>query len=122
MKQEHSSARLRRGASFARVTKGTTGQLERMRHAAIAADGAFPPKVKALAAMLWSIAARCEPCIAHYARQARAAGATEAEAGEFLALAGTLGGCVGETWARKAFAVFIEPSGDGNCCPDFDTE
>lgn len=104
----------RRG-QFERITKGTAGHIEHMRQAAIYAEGAFAPKVKALAAMLWSIAERCEPCVEHYARRARALGATEAEAGEFLALAGTLGGCLGETWARKAFIAFTR-TGDSHPC------
>lgn len=101
---------------FAKVTKGTTGCIQRMREAAIYADDAFPVKVKVLAAMLWSIAARCEPCVRYYAWKAREQGATEEEVGEFLALASTLGGCVGEMWALKAYAAFAEDEGGESCC------
>jgi hypothetical protein len=39
-------------------------------------------------------------------QQARGLGATEAELGEFLAVASTMGGCVGEMWALKAFKAY----------------
>jgi nucleoside-diphosphate-sugar epimerase len=36
----------------------------------------------------------------------RDVGATQAELGEFLAVASTMGGCVGEMWALKAFKAY----------------
>lgn len=101
---------------FAKITKGTAGCIQRMREAAIYADGAFPAKVKVLAAMLWSISSRCEPCVRYYAYKAREQGATEEEVGEILALASTLGGCVGEMWAVKAYAAFAEEHDRVPCC------
>lgn len=91
---------------FAKVGHGTVRHLEAMRQDAIFADGVLPARLKALAAGLWSISARCEPCIEYYMRRARELGVTEAEVAETLAIASTMGGCVGETWALKALAAF----------------
>lgn len=88
---------------FAKVTRGTAGHLQRMRHEAIFTDGAISAKMKALAAALWSISARCEPCLKFYILKAKELGATESEIGEILAVAAVMGGCVGEMWALKAF-------------------
>ena len=79
--------------------------IEQMRTDAIYTDGALPSRTKALAAMLWSVSARCEPCLAHYARKATELGASRDELTEMLAIASVMGGCVGETWALKAFAA-----------------
>jgi AhpD family alkylhydroperoxidase len=102
---------------YAKVAKGTTAMVHKMRQTAIYADGSFPAKVKVLAAMLWSVSARCEPCVKHYAAKAKEYGATDEEVGEFLALASAMGGCVGETWALKAYAAYKEDGADaGVCC------
>lgn len=90
---------------FARATHGTTSQVEEMRKRHIYADGALPSKIKLLMALLWSVQARCEPCIGHYAQRAAESGASEAEIGETLAVAVTMGACVAETWALKAFSA-----------------
>lgn len=91
---------------FNRVTKGSADHIDKMRKQAIFTDGAVSAKYKALSAMLWSISARCEPCIKYYVIQASKYGATESELGEFLAVASTMGGCVGEMWALKAYSSF----------------
>lgn len=91
---------------FAKATHGVTRHIQQMRQAAIFTDGALPARQKALAAMLWSISARCEPCIAFYVQQAVTRGATEAELGDVLAIASTMGGCVGEMWALKAYKAY----------------
>ncbi|MEY2161259.1 MULTISPECIES: carboxymuconolactone decarboxylase family protein [unclassified Rhodanobacter] len=91
---------------FAKVTHGVTRHIQQMRQAAIFTDGALPARQKALAAMLWSISARCEPCIVFYVQQAVTFGATEAELGDVLAVASTMGGCVGEMWALKAYKAY----------------
>ncbi|HLF39700.1 MAG TPA: carboxymuconolactone decarboxylase family protein [Burkholderiales bacterium] len=88
---------------FSKVTKNTAGHIQKMRQEAIFTDGVFPAKVKALAAALWGISARCEPCLKFYILKARELGATEQEVGEFLAVASAMGGCVGEMWALKAY-------------------
>lgn len=93
---------------FARIAKGTTAHIKKMRQDIIYTDGVLPTKIKILGALLWSISARCEPCVAGYAEQARKYEVTEEELGEFLALASTMGGCVGETWALKAYKAFKE--------------
>jgi AhpD family alkylhydroperoxidase len=102
---------------FAKATHGTTGAIQGMRQKAIYSDGALPAKFKVLSALLWSISARCEPCVKYYAMKSREIGASEEEVGEICAVAATMGGCVGETWALKAFAAFREPSGsEDECC------
>jgi AhpD family alkylhydroperoxidase len=113
-------------AEFGKVTKGTVRHINQMREEAIFADGAVPARFKALAATLWAVSARCEPCIKFYVQQARGLGATEAELGEFLAVASTMGGCVGEMWALKAFKAYkdlatAEPAAattkeEASCC------
>ncbi len=107
---------------FSKVTNGAVGHIDRMRQKSIFTDGAIPSKHKALAAVLWSVSARCEPCFKFYILKAKELGATREEVGEFLAIASTMGGCVGEMWALKAFKVFVsdEESIDNNeepsCC------
>lgn len=102
---------------FAKVGHGTVKHLQAMRQDAIFTDGALPARLKALAAALWSISARCEPCIRFYMLRARELGASDAEVSEMLAVASTMGGCVGETWALKAFqASRLEGQADETCC------
>ena len=115
-------------ADFTEVAKGTPKHIDAMRRDAILTDGAVPARLKALAAMLWAISARCEPCAAFYIGEAVRCGATETELGEFLAIASTMGGCVGEMWALKAFKAYKDrtnpagtpqaasPTADDACC------
>jgi AhpD family alkylhydroperoxidase len=93
-------------AEFGKLTKDTVRHINQMRQDAIIADGAVPARFKALAAMLWAVSARCEPCFKFYVEQAVRLGANQAELGEFLAVASTMGGCVGEMWALKAFQAY----------------
>lgn len=67
-----------------------------MRQEVIFSDGVLSAKIKALVAALWGISVRCEPCLKLYILKAKELGATEAEVGEVLAVASTMGGCVGE--------------------------
>lgn len=105
---------------FSRLSSGTTQAIHGMREKAIFADGLLPAKHKALAAVLWSVSARCEPCIKFYVQQAKRLGASKEEAGELLAVASAMGGCVGEMWALKAFHAFLaegKPSAEEpSCC------
>lgn len=94
------------GEPNARVAR----HLKAMRQEAIFSDGALPARVKALAAALWSVSARCEPCIDAYMRKARELGASPEETDEMLAIASAMGGCVGETWANKALTTTAEDS------------
>lgn len=109
---------------FGSLTGGVTEHIQAMRKQAIFTDGALPARHKALAAVLWSISARCEPCIKFYVTQAVRLGATEKELGEYLAVASTMGGCVGEMWALKAFHAYRnrdddEPeASEPSCCVD----
>ncbi|CAM2881336.1 carboxymuconolactone decarboxylase family protein [Legionella anisa] len=58
--------------------------------------------------MVCGINARCEPCLTYYALQAKTLGTREEELGEVLAVVSTMGGCVGEMWALKAYKAFKE--------------
>ncbi|RXZ42217.1 carboxymuconolactone decarboxylase family protein [Crenobacter cavernae] len=110
-------------AEFGRLTQGTTQHIQRMRQDAIFSEGAVPARYKTLAAMLWAISARCEPCFKFYVQQAVRLGATQEELGEVLAVASTMGGCVGEMWALKAFKAYKDftsgkaaPEAEPSCC------
>jgi AhpD family alkylhydroperoxidase len=112
-------------AEFSQITNGVARHINQMRQDALFTDGAVPARYKTLAAMLWAISARCEPCVAFYVRQAVRFGATEQEFGEFLAAAATMGGCVGEMWALKAFKAYKDikrgapaaATEEPTCCP-----
>jgi AhpD family alkylhydroperoxidase len=97
-------------SEFGKLTKGTAGHIQMMRQAAIFTDGAISARLKTLGALLWSISARCEPCLKFYIHQAIRLGATQEEVGETLAVASAMGGCVGEMWALKAFKAYQD------CC------
>ncbi len=93
---------------FSKITSGIPALIDQMRKKAIFSDGEVPQKFKILTAMVWAISARCEPCFKYYIHRAVAVGTTEIELGEFLAIASTMGGCVGEMWAIKAFKAYKE--------------
>ena len=63
---------------------------------------------------------KCEPCFKLYVIKAKEAGVTEEEFGEFMAIASTMGGCVGEMWALKAYNAFknegSQDSHEISCC------
>lgn len=107
---------------FSKATNGIPALIEQMRKKSIFAEGTVPIKYKIFTAMVWSISARCEPCFKYYIQKAVEHGATETELGEFLAVASTMGGCVGEMWALKAYAAFKNPEnksdskGSSHCC------
>ena len=52
---------------FGKVSGSTASYIDKMRSEAIYKDGEVPARFKALSAMLWSVSARCEPCIRFYA-------------------------------------------------------
>lgn len=110
-------------AEFGKLTGTTTRHINQMRQEAIFKDGALPARVKTLSAMLWAISARCEPCFRFYVQQAVKLRATEQELGEMLSIASTMGGCVGEMWALKAFKAYRDfansdagPEPEPSCC------
>ncbi|WP_051952633.1 carboxymuconolactone decarboxylase family protein [Methylocapsa aurea] len=112
-------------AEFGQITNGVSKHINQMRQDAIFAEGAVPARYKTLAAMLWAISARCEPCFKYYVQQAVRLGVTDKEVGEFLAVASTMGGCVGEMWALKAFKAYKDikrgataaATEEPTCCP-----
>ncbi len=108
---------LGRLGDFSKHSRGTTGAIQKMRQDVLFTDGLFSSKVKTLAAALWAVSARCEPCITFYIAKAKEYGATEAEVGEVMSIASTMGGCVGEMWALKAYNAFKEDShSEGTSC------
>lgn len=108
-------------AEFGKLTGNTVGHIDQMRQEAIFKDGALPARLKVLSAMLWAISARCEPCFRFYVQQAATLGATKQELGEMLAVASTMGGCVGEMWALKAFKAYKDFT-DGNAATEPDPD
>src|SRR5947209_3692627 len=90
-----------------RLSPKVTGGLLRMRQESYR-DGTVPAKYKLLAALVVSIAIRCEPCIRAYVKLAREKSITQAELIEFLEVAMTMQGCPGEEWALKAYAIYKE--------------
>jgi AhpD family alkylhydroperoxidase len=104
-------------SAFAKATSGSPKDIQAMREKNIYKDGIFSAKIKTMLALLWSVSEKCEPCINYYAQKSREFGATEVELGEFLAVASTMGGCVGEMWALKAFNAFkSEQNSTESCC------
>lgn len=105
---------------FAKVTHGVPAHIQKMRQETIFKEGVVPTKYKVLASVLWAINAKCEPCIRFYIQQAIKSGASEEELGEFLAVGATMGGCVGEMWAVKAYKAYKDGTGgtgqDESCC------
>lgn len=105
---------------FAKVTHGVPTHIQKMRQETIFKEGVVPVKYKVLASVLWAINAKCEPCIRFYIQQVIQSGASEEELGEFLAVGATMGGCVGEMWALKAYKAYkdgIAGTGqDESCC------
>lgn len=101
---------------FSKISCGTTQAIQQLRQQVIFKDGVLPAKIKALIAMVTGINERCEPCLTYYALQAKTMGATETELGEVLAVVSTMGGCVGEMWALKAYKAFKEQEATGDAC------
>lgn len=101
---------------FSKINGGTTQKIQQMRQDVIFKDGHFPAKLKALIAALWGVSARCEPCLKYYVLKAKELGITEEELGEILAIASTMGGCVGEMWALKAYKAFKENNQSPESC------
>jgi AhpD family alkylhydroperoxidase len=102
---------------FDKATSGSPKDIQAMREKNIYSNGALPSKIKVIFSLLWSISEKCEPCIKYYAQKARESGVNEAEMGEAMAVASTMGGCVGEMWALKAFKAFHdEQDSSESCC------
>ncbi len=53
-------------AEFGQVAKGTTRHINQMRQDVIFAADTVPARYKALAATLWAVSARWEPCFKFY--------------------------------------------------------
>lgn len=107
-------------AELRRLSPKVTGALVRMREETYR-DAAVPAKYKLLAAMVVSIAIRCEPCIRAYVKKAYDGGVSRQELIEFLEVNMTMQGCPGEEWALKAFAAFKgymngQQPADAMCC------
>ena|SRR3990167_1346447 len=101
---------------FSKVSLGTSKKIAEMRQEVLFKDGVIPAKIKTLMAMLCGINARCEPCLIYYVLQAKQLGVNEVELGETLAVASTMGGCVGEMWALKAYRAYHQEEEASGCC------
>ena len=120
MKDQTTNAEAELFAELRKLSPKVTGGLLRMRQETYR-DATVAAKYKLLAAMVVSIAIRCEPCIKAYVRMAHGKGVSQQELIEFLEVAITMQGCPGEEWALKAFAAFKESVGgqepaDAVCC------
>lgn len=109
-------------SEFSKVSMGTAQKIQQMRQDVIFSDGHVSAKLKALAAALLGLNSRCEPCLKYYILKAKELGATEQEVGEMLAVASTMGGCVGEMWALKAYQAFKESGGPSETCCEHTSE
>ena len=104
-------------AQFGKENAAVSRPLQTMRESALLEDTLFTARQKCLMAALWGISTRCEPCLKFYVIKAKSLGATLEELNEVLSIAVTMGGCVGEMWALKAYhAYHAEASGDLSCC------
>lgn len=103
-------------SAFSKVSLGTTQKIQQMRQEVIFKDGILSSKTKTLMATICGINARCEPCLKYYVLQAKSLGVTQAELGEALAVVSTMGGCVGEMWALKAYQAFMEEAKLQDAC------
>lgn len=105
---------------FAKATSGSPKDIQAMREKHIYTDGVLPSKIKVMFSLLWSVSEKCEPCLRYYAQKAKELGVNEDEIGEALAVASTMGGCVGEMWALKAFEAYhndVDQGKSSSCCP-----
>jgi len=102
---------------FSKLSCGTVSTIDKMRKNVLFTDAKFEKKYKVLGALLWSISEKCEPCIKFYVMKAKEFGVSKEELGEYLSIASTMGGCVGEMWALKAFTAFLSDKGSEACCP-----
>lgn len=55
---------------FDKATQGMSKTVQKMRLETIFKEGTIPIKYKVLAAALWAISVRCEPCIRFYVQEA----------------------------------------------------
>ena len=66
---------------FFKVSKKSASAISKMRQDVIFSEGTFSPKIKTAMALVWSISAKCEPCLKYYAVKAKELGLTEEEVG-----------------------------------------
>ena len=62
---------------FRKVSFHTISMLHKMRQNVIFMNGVFSAKIKTLAAALWSVRVRCEPCLKYYVCKAKELEATK---------------------------------------------
>ena len=77
-------------------------------HQGAMAEGAVPTRLKEATALARSVVKRCDGCIAHHAKAAVRAGATEAEVAELLGVALLMDGGSASVYAPRAWAAFLE--------------
>ena len=77
-------------------------------HGAVMTDGEVPVALKEAIALAISVVKACEGCIAHHARAAARAGATEQEVAEVLGVALLMDGGTASVYAPKAWDAFLE--------------
>jgi AhpD family alkylhydroperoxidase len=76
--------------------------------AEVYADGALPAKTKELLGLVASLVLRCDDCVTYHLGQCRAAGVSDAELSEALAVGLVVGGSITIPHLRRAFRVWDE--------------
>ena len=108
---------------FSRRSSKVIGALNRLKKYAYD-DGVIPSKIKILTALTIAIVTKCEPCIKSYVKMAYEKGVTKDELVEILNVSIAMQGCVGHTWALKAYHEFLKlanKASDNNDATDTDT-
>jgi AhpD family alkylhydroperoxidase len=77
-------------------------------HQRAMADGAVPTRLKEATALAISVVKRCDGCIAHHAKAAARAGASEEEIAELLGVALLMDGGPATVYAPRAWSAFRE--------------
>ena len=80
-------------------------------HDAAMADGALPPAIKELMALVVAVVKRCDGCIAYHAHAAARLGASETEVAEALGVALLMDGGTASVYGPRALQAFCEFAG-----------
>jgi AhpD family alkylhydroperoxidase len=109
MGEYHDHAK-RYNATAAELKKHIPGTYDgyRQMHKQAMSDGELSSGVKELLAMAYSIAERCDGCIASHARGAARAGISEKQVAEAVSVAILMQGGPGTVYGAKAFEAFKE--------------
>jgi len=94
---------------FSRRSSKVIGALSRLKKYAYD-DGVISSKIKILTALTIAVVTKCESCIRSYIKLVYEKGVTKDELVEILNVSIAMQGCVGHTWALKAYHEFLKLS------------